>query len=366
MESRTKQFITDITTYDWKRAFEENKDEIARANLGITLSGSLITAVVLFIMLIYQESIGYHKLAIPYLCSAPALMIFMQHSFVFLKRKRGLSFSLWLVYAFSAFIFVYDVFIHDYAGDFEVVNLLPLFLCLVVFPIMIVDLPFRKFLVQVLMSVTLICVLIYHFEMDSYFYMVTIGNVIILSLTSYLCGCYLLYQRLNAYSSLRQTKYMSNHDMATGLRNRGRFFADYEEIDKENQVRGLMIIDVNDFKHINDTYGHIVGDEAISYVADVLKQYHNPGVSTFYRYGGDEFIGLFTKETEKSPEEFAKEMQNHVDSQMFETSDGRQIPLTISVGACEQKDGDTPEDLIVRADAKMYENKQNLKNAGND
>ena len=252
--------------------------------------------------------------------------------------------------------------VHDYVNDFQMPHLIPLYMCLVFYPMLIVDTPGRKFIFQVILSVILFLALFYFFDLDPHLAVLTIANVIILASTSYLSACVLLYQRLETYTALKRANYMSRHDMATGLRNRTTFFDDYTKMAQEGIIEGALVIDINDFKHVNDTYGHIVGDKAILYVANILREYHDRETMTFYRYGGDEFVGLFTKGVSQSPDNVAAEIQSRIAEKSLETTDGAHVPITVSVGYAGYEKNDFAERLIARADEKMYENKQVSKN----
>ena len=356
MKKPSRRFLRDILIYDWKSNYEKHSDEIARSNFSITMGGALITVFVLALVMIFEYVIGYRKLVAPYLCGIPVFLCFAQGSFQLLKRNFGVKSSLITIYVFALFIFMYVMAIHDYVGDFQIPHFIPLFMCLVFFPMLIVDVPGRKLVFQIFLSLALLAAMFYFFNLEPYLAFVTITNVIILSATSYLSACVLLYQRLETYSALKNAEYMSRHDMATGLRNRATFFEEFTE--KKENISGAVVIDINDFKHINDTYGHIVGDEAILHVASVLKQYHNHDSITFYRYGGDEFVGLFTKDALNTPCTMAEIVQNQIASKPMITSEGLRVPLTVSAGSADYVSGETAERLVTKADEKMYEVKQ--------
>ena len=356
-----KHFIMNIFAFDWRGNFKKSENEIASSNYGLTMTGSLITVFALLVGMVYQLLIGYTKMVIPYFAGIPFLLGFMQHGFWFMKRKKGVTGSLIIVYAFGTFIFAYVCIIHDYVGRFEVSNLIPLMMCLTLYPVLITDLPWRKLIYQIFLSVYLIVAISYFFDVEDYHIFVSISNILIMSFTAYLCGCFLVYQRLKTYEALRNSQYMSTHDMATGLRNRITFFNDYNQKAEEDAVLGTVVIDVNNFKHINDTYGHIVGDEAILFVANVLKSFCNDGNNMFYRYGGDEFVGLILGNDLEKPEDIARKVQNKVKEKTLVTTEGLRIPITISVGSTLYQEDDTVEKMVARADEKMYKDKEQTK-----
>ena len=81
----------------------------------------------------------------------------------------------------------------------------------------------------------------------------------------------------------------SQHDFLTGLPNRSKFMKDLESLIEAKVPCTVMMLDIDNFKKINDTYGHTAGDEALQQVAGRLKEMHSQ-ILTPYRFAGDEFI----------------------------------------------------------------------------
>ena len=107
----------------------------------------------------------------------------------------------------------------------------------------------------------------------------------------------------------------------------------------------LVLMDLDGFKNINDTYGHRVGDWALREVARVLRETIR-NYDTCVRYGGDEFIVVLS-------------------GCVLEVEAGRLLPLSISAGmAVYPEDGDTYEALLAKADRRMYVDKNSRKNEG--
>lgn len=90
---------------------------------------------------------------------------------------------------------------------------------------------------------------------------------------------------------------IQNIDDLTGLLNK-RSFNKYKNNVEEEKV-SLIVFDVNDFKLINDTYGHSEGDRILTEVAKILKEYYQE-YGRVYRIGGDEFAAIIEKSTDKS------------------------------------------------------------------
>jgi diguanylate cyclase (GGDEF)-like protein len=121
-------------------------------------------------------------------------------------------------------------------------------------------------------------------------------------------------------------------------------------------------MDLDNFKEINDTYGHNVGDRALREVAGVLKTVIRP-YDICVRYAGDEFIVLLSDCGAEEAETKRLELQRAVDTMFFEARPGRRISVGISIGgAVFPADGETYEALLAAADSRMYRDKGQRKN----
>ena len=122
----------------------------------------------------------------------------------------------------------------------------------------------------------------------------------------------------------------------------------------------LALMDVDHFKTINDTYGHVVGDAVIRYVADVITATVRPSDHAF-RYGGDEFAVIFPDMTLEEARSECERLREEIESQPF-VRDGLRITLTMSIGISEFEFERDTKDLIHRADCKLYLSKRNGRN----
>jgi diguanylate cyclase (GGDEF)-like protein/putative nucleotidyltransferase with HDIG domain len=119
----------------------------------------------------------------------------------------------------------------------------------------------------------------------------------------------------------------------------------------------LILLDLDDFKIINDEYGHLAGDRALQEVARVLQQTTRP-YDTCIRYGGDEFVVLLSSCGRPDAVERCRRLQEAVAAVSLRAEDGREIALRVSAGASVfPEDGETYERLLARADRRMYQNK---------
>lgn len=152
----------------------------------------------------------------------------------------------------------------------------------------------------------------------------------------------------------------SQHDFLTGLHNRSKFVEDLTQMIGQEVPCTVIMLDIDDFKKINDVYGHAAGDEALKQVADRMKAMSSQ-ILTPYRYAGDEFIMILLSEQGKIIEKTAYGCRQ-VFANDF-TIRGVKRKVTGSIGiATYPKDANTVEQLIVCADKAMYQVKKSGKN----
>jgi diguanylate cyclase (GGDEF)-like protein/putative nucleotidyltransferase with HDIG domain len=144
-------------------------------------------------------------------------------------------------------------------------------------------------------------------------------------------------------TGLPNTRYMSTH--------LARELARAERLESEVS---LLVLDLNDFKDINDTFGHQTGDRALREVAHVLRAAIRP-YDLCVRYAGDEFIVVLAGCGRDEAENKRLELQRAVARLVFEPEPGTRIPLSISAGAAVfPHDGDSYDALLATADSRMY------------
>ena len=152
----------------------------------------------------------------------------------------------------------------------------------------------------------------------------------------------------------------SQHDFLTGLSNRSKFMQDLEELIEEGKPCTIMMLDIDDFKIINDTYGHTAGDITLQEIASRMKEMQSQ-ILTPYRYAGDEFIMILRSAQPNMVEKTAYSCRNVFSKEIkFQNVDYK---VTGSIGvASYPKDAKDIETLITCADDAMYEVKKSGKN----
>jgi diguanylate cyclase (GGDEF)-like protein/putative nucleotidyltransferase with HDIG domain len=158
-----------------------------------------------------------------------------------------------------------------------------------------------------------------------------------------------------------QTRDDSLTDKLTGLPNtRFLFMHLSRELSRAERLKSevsLMVMDLDNFKEINDSHGHHVGDRALCEIARVLRTAIRP-YDICVRYAGDEFIVVLSGCGADEAEHKRQELQETIDGVYFEARPGKRVKLGISIGAAVfPQDGDSYDPLLAMADSRMYQNK---------
>ena len=154
-----------------------------------------------------------------------------------------------------------------------------------------------------------------------------------------------------------QLQFHAYHDAMTGLYNRQKFKLDFDEwikaLSESNERFGVILLDLDNMKLINDAQGHSEGDAVICHAADILKRFKSENMRV-YRYEGDEFIvmmkGINSQDTILNAGDMLLEVMN---------DEG--IDFSGGIALCPD-DGENAEDIMKYADMAMYEAKRKGKN----
>ena len=158
---------------------------------------------------------------------------------------------------------------------------------------------------------------------------------------------------------------LSITDGLTGLNNRKRLDAILAEqlalFRRHHRPFAVVMLDLDHFKELNDTYGHLGGDRVLSNVASLLRRCVR-SVDHVARYGGEEFAVVLVEATLKGALDTAERIRSSVEASRIFVDD-RPVSVTVSLGVTRSRDGDVrPEDVLSRADAALYEAKHTGRN----
>lgn len=135
-----------------------------------------------------------------------------------------------------------------------------------------------------------------------------------------------------------------------------------KETRRNRSLLYLVMIDVDNFKPINDTYGHLIGDRVLHHLADTLKRSLRDD-EPLYRYGGDEFLWLLKCKSATEARQSARRVLAIVNTTPMPMDDsGEILRLTVTLGLAQVSKQDDLERAIQRADQALYEGKSNGRN----
>ena len=165
---------------------------------------------------------------------------------------------------------------------------------------------------------------------------------------------------------MRRLKWLTAalQDKLTGLNNRGAFDASLKrEIDiaqRQHTPISLLVIDIDHFKAVNDTYGHSGGDNALQLLAKSITDTMR-GSDIAFRYGGEEFT-LILSNTDAKAAQLVAERIRLAASKLSCTSDNKNFGFTISLGLAQLTQGENGAALFDRADKALYQAKKSGRN----
>lgn len=248
-----------------------------------------------------------------------------------------------------------------------------------IFPLILVGLPtlfthkFRNLVIFLPLASILYIFLSFFYKADAIWFWETY-NIIVLTILSIIVHWLVSRERCLGYLSMalneemilklektqEELQYLSENDVLSGLSNRRKLFVTMAQIEKkEIEIpNGVLMLDIDDFKKYNDTYGHAYGDKVIHSFGSMLNKFALTHKIKFYRYGGEEFVGLFWCEDKNHLNKVANEVCESVRNLRLEKSS-----ITVSIGSvfCDSENLNY-EYWIALADKALYTSKSSGKN----
>jgi diguanylate cyclase (GGDEF)-like protein len=165
--------------------------------------------------------------------------------------------------------------------------------------------------------------------------------------------------------SEKRYKELSITDSLTKLYNSRHFFRQLrQEVERANrygQPLSLVLLDIDNFKGYNDTYGHLEGDRVLSVLSDVIRR-NVRSTDTAFRYGGEEFTVILPQTEKESALSVAERLRESFANTVLSPRPGVAVSMTVSIGVSQYVRGEQDAVFIKRADAGMYTAKQRGKN----
>lgn len=222
-----------------------------------------------------------------------------------------------------------------------------------------IDLPLR-------MNIFVIFWLVLHTVLSVFFkplyVMDDLVNCLIFAIIGILFGNILVGVRLESYEAQRLLTIEKETDFLTGLYNRRKLFETLSYFQLNNDVEkpcAILMIDIDNFKELNNRHGHIVADEYLSKFGQILKTFSENYDVEFYRYGGEEFVALAYEKNEEQLLSFAEKVRTSVLNSNIESE---AVTISIGVTYCREKEVVDYEALLKRADKATFAAKRLGKN----
>ncbi len=160
-------------------------------------------------------------------------------------------------------------------------------------------------------------------------------------------------------STLKKNEYMAFHDSLTGLFNRYKMEQDITNLFLKQSAFAFALLDIDDFKTINDSYGHAEGDLVLANLASILQRVSSDNFE-IYRWGGDEFALIIFGNSNEEHKTILDNIMKEI-SASLKQYEGKSI--TISIGVCQYPDcANTYKSLLIAADKALTESKFEGKN----
>jgi len=170
---------------------------------------------------------------------------------------------------------------------------------------------------------------------------------------------------LRSLGDFRRAVSQAATDSLTGLANRWRFdeelALEWRRAERVGDSLALILLDLDDFKSVNDNYGHPFGDEVLRRIAEILGT-NIRQVDLAARYGGEEFAVIVPEADLEGGLQLAERLRSALEAHRIELPDGKQRAVTASFGVAVKGDLPQAEELIAAADVALYESKRAGKN----
>ncbi len=157
---------------------------------------------------------------------------------------------------------------------------------------------------------------------------------------------------------------MVHKDQLTGTLNRrgleDLFMREATRADQSNTIMSVALLDLDNFKQLNDSLGHQAGDHALQHLSAVVKGCLREQ-DAVARYGGEEFVVIMPQTTHKQGVELVQQLQRTLTKKFFLENNNR-VLLTFSAGVAQRKSHEPQDDVVARADHAMYQAKRSGKN----
>lgn len=165
---------------------------------------------------------------------------------------------------------------------------------------------------------------------------------------------------------VEESQRLARYDSLTGIMNRRAFVDELATLLQSSLVHssgslGLILIDIDHFKAINDGQGHAAGDLVLTHLGGLLEDFAS-SLDRVARWGGEEFVFAMGQVDDALAEQRAEQLRKRIENLVVTTPEGTRIPITASLGVAVLKSRERLDDLVERADKAMYQAKVSGRN----
>lgn len=335
-----------IREFNYKKFFKDNEEIIRLYNNVIYPKIACIGAIVTTIALVgslFNEYMG--RARIPYaIIWGACLFIYITRKSLFWKKRPTQCMYLVFSLIFLALLYMSIVIFNQGTGS-------SILVLLTIFPVAFTDRPEKLFSADV--GMFLIHSVASFMAKDIVYAGLDLVNGLIATIIGCVFGFFILNSRLHALNYRSLLAIERETDVLTTLFNRRKLTEMIEGISRGffEKPAGVVMLDIDWFKDYNDTYGHIAGDHVLSSFGTMLREGPWETEVTFYRYGGEEFVGFVWKADRELLPKLAEEIREKTQKLKMEHR-----PITVSIGYvyCDDPKKDNYESWIKRADKALY------------
>ena len=345
-----------LSIKDWKKMFDINRSEINEENLYLLY---LISQVFMIVAasLTFATIIMHDLHLTPVWIALFIIMLAFAWACRYMMKHMHVMLAMTVIVLFKTFLFavsIYTVFV-----TMPRANVILPVVVLALAPTMFIVSPLMMLVEEVVAAVALVAANMINphpsipvAELNINFILVGLGGLFF--------GMYTEWMKILAIDNARRMRDMARLDMNLNIANRQAFYDDYKDDESVKGIQGIFMVDLNGFKKINDTYGHQFGDECLKIAVSCLRDVGSGENTIFYRYGGDEFIGVQMISSKADEGMIIQKIREALAANPAATADGEQITISMSIGYAELQEHTLVglENCIHIADVEMYKEKR--------
>lgn len=343
------KFIKDLITGD---KYDEYREEVLRRNYSnlryLTIIGTVVILLINLVGAVFNKILTFNT-AFLILAVYFILITILVNSFKNIVRKH----TTLIFYLMMTPVMIMGILLGTFLDPKEPSITIMIFMC--VLPVFILDKPLR--VVSYILSVAVVYSVCCYISKDFELFREDMIDVFIYGIMAIGVNLFTLNDRIGCVENSIKYREKSELDLLTGVYNRGTGVEKMEELIQNKAYGAFIMIDVDDFKHVNDNYGHSNGDRVLKKISDIIKDnFYKEDI--VFRMGGDEFAVYAAGLTDSKA---CRKKFDYLFKQLSELSAGfsREYKYSISLGCSffSTETGDFKQ-LYKNSDESLYEAKK--------